>query len=265
MNSSGSPIYRTGTTNALLVNPHDEVHLVPGAQFKRRPRFKRAEELPRLGPLDGAEPAQGDRRAVGNPRRQAGGGRLVPRAQPQPLRPPAHVGLGEARLDQRERRPALGGRPLARPMVAEVVDVHPQHDRAAFGCDHRLEGRHELVLAPVAAVAVVAGVGGLAQFVGLDLAPAQAPLGGQAGAVVALVAGQRGGDGRHRERPLDTESVGRHPGQEGGVRTSREGHHDAVEAFEHAAKCIERCGAGAGHRDGSLTQKAGRRQRHRPC
>lgn len=28
-----------GTT--LTVNPDDEVHLVPGAQFKRRPRFKR--------------------------------------------------------------------------------------------------------------------------------------------------------------------------------------------------------------------------------
>lgn len=28
-----------GTT--VTVNPDDEVHLVPGAQFKRRPRFKR--------------------------------------------------------------------------------------------------------------------------------------------------------------------------------------------------------------------------------
>jgi hypothetical protein len=28
-----------GTT--ATVNPHDEVQLVPGAQFKRRPRFKR--------------------------------------------------------------------------------------------------------------------------------------------------------------------------------------------------------------------------------
>jgi hypothetical protein len=28
-----------GTT--VTINPDDEVHLVPGAQFKRRPRFKR--------------------------------------------------------------------------------------------------------------------------------------------------------------------------------------------------------------------------------
>lgn len=27
--------------STVTINPHDEVHLVPGAQFKRRPRFKR--------------------------------------------------------------------------------------------------------------------------------------------------------------------------------------------------------------------------------
>ena len=43
----------------------------------------------------------------------------------------AHVGLGEAGVDEREHRAPLGGRPLAGPVVAEVVDVHAEHDGGA--------------------------------------------------------------------------------------------------------------------------------------
>jgi hypothetical protein len=47
----------------------------------------------RLGALDPRQPAGGDLDTVGDPRRQAGGGGLVGRAQAHPARGLAHVGL----------------------------------------------------------------------------------------------------------------------------------------------------------------------------
>ena len=88
--------------------------------------------------------------------RQAAAG-LSHVSQPEPARPRPHVGLGEAGVDQREGGAPLGGGPLARAVVAQVVEVHAEHHRrpraAATGPARPQQG----VLAPVAAVAVVAG------------------------------------------------------------------------------------------------------------
>src|SRR5690606_41111620 len=107
------------------------------------------------------------------------GGRLVPGLQPQPARPLAYVGLGEAGVHEREGGAALGGGPLAGPVVVEVVEVDAQHDRRrpavpAQLAGQRGDGPQQRVLAPVAAVAVVATVGGLLEPAGLALRPEDA-------------------------------------------------------------------------------------------
>ena len=100
--------------------------------------------------------------------------------------------------------PALGGRPLPGAVVAEVVEVHAEHDGGArLGLGQRADDVHQGALAVEAAVAVVEAVGGVLHLGGLDLDPAQAPLRRQGGAVVALGAGQRrrdGGDDQARGR-----------------------------------------------------------------
>ena len=141
----------------------------------------------------------------------------------------AYVGLGEPGGDQRELGPALGGGTLPRPMVAEVVDVHAEHDHGRLGVGDRCEHVHQLGLAVVAAVEVVEAVGGPGHLVRVDGRPAQPPLVGQAAAVLALVAGQRrrdGGDGvrpSFAERPLGDSS------EERRVSPAAEGDHDPVE------------------------------------
>ena len=59
--------------------------------------------------------------------RQAAAGLSHAQARAGASRP--HVGLGEAGVDQREGRAPLGGGPLARPVVAQVVEVHAQDHR----------------------------------------------------------------------------------------------------------------------------------------
>ena len=83
-----------------------------------------------LGPFDSGQHGHRDLRAVGHAAGQAGRRRLVPRAQAETSRGLADVGLREAGGDKRERGAALGGGPLPRPMIAEVVDVDAEHDRA---------------------------------------------------------------------------------------------------------------------------------------
>ena len=128
--------------------------------------------------------------------------------------------------------PALGGGPLAGAVVAEVVDVHAQHHRRAPRLRDRVRRPEEGVLAPVAAVSVVAGVGEVVELVGLDLHPAQPPASRELGARHPLARRQRG---RHRgegERALGAERVVRHPGKERGVGAAGEGHHDGSELVQ---------------------------------
>jgi hypothetical protein len=79
----------------------------PGAARTRAPQR-------RLGRVDRLEATERDRGAVGQAGGQAGGGRLVPGAQAQLPRPVPDVVLGEAGLDQGERRAGGGRGGLAR-------------------------------------------------------------------------------------------------------------------------------------------------------
>ena len=107
-------------------------------------------------------------------------------------------------VDQGEDGPALGGRGLAGPVVAQVAQVHPEdHRRRRSAAAERAERGHEGRLAvgssgrrrwrrrPGPAISSVA-----------TLDPAQAPLRGQGPAVGELLGGQRGGHGRRAQHPV---------------------------------------------------------------
>ena len=155
-----------------------------------------------LGPLHRGQATERDGGAVGQAGREAGGGGLVPRVQPELVGDLAHPVLGEPGVDQRERGAPLGGRLLARSVVAEVVEVDPEADRGAALGGQRAERLEQRVLAPEAAVAVVAGVAGVVELVGGDLLPGHPPARRQVPQASRSSAGQRrrhGGDG-HRAR-----------------------------------------------------------------
>ena len=103
--------------------------------------------------VDAAEALGGDLGAVGEARRQAGELRLVPGRQPELARQRAHVGLGEAGLDQRVARAALVGGGQAGAVIAEIVEVGAEQD---LGEAERVGARagdlEQLGLAVVAAV-----------------------------------------------------------------------------------------------------------------
>jgi len=71
-------------------------------------------------------------------------------------------------------------------VVAEVVEVDPEHDRGLLLRSQRCERIHQRVLAPVAAVAVVASIGGVRHLLGDHLQPAKTPLAGERATVVLL-------------------------------------------------------------------------------
>ena len=145
----------------------------------------------RLGPLDPAQDP--DRHLVPygtRLARQAAAG-LSHVRRPSSCERGAHVGLREAGVDEREHRPPSTGGALPGAMVAEIVDVDAEHDGGALGRRDRADHVHQLGLAVEAAVAVVEPVGGALHLVRDHRRPAQAPLGGQRLAVVALGAGQR--------------------------------------------------------------------------
>ncbi len=179
-----------------------------------------------LGPLDTRQHGHRHLRPVRHPARQAGHRRLVPRAQSQPARGLAYVGLGEPGCDERERGPGLGRRALARSMVTEVVDVHAEGDPGVLRRGDRHEHVHQLGLAVVAAVDVVAAVRGPGHLVGLDGRPAQSPLARQLPAVVVLGRGQRRGHGRHGVDPVGPERAVGHRRQERRVGPAAEGDDD---------------------------------------
>ena len=74
---------------------------------------------------------------------------------------PADVGLGVAGLHQGEAGAAFGRGALARPVVAEVVEVHPEDDGGLVGGGQGSQGAEKARLAVVAAIGVVGAVGGV--------------------------------------------------------------------------------------------------------
>ena len=74
-----------------------------------------------LGPLDPRQPVRRHLDAVGDPRGEAGGGRLVPGRQPPALEARRTSSLVEAGVQQRRDRATLGGRPDARPEPRDRV------------------------------------------------------------------------------------------------------------------------------------------------
>ena len=107
------------------------------------------------------QPAFGDARAIGKREdRQASCG-LSQTTKSQALRQPADVGFVEPRFD--ERLPRLLARRLqvARPMVAEIVEVGAKEDvRQPQPSRDRLAEIEELALAVIAAVAGIFGEAG---------------------------------------------------------------------------------------------------------
>jgi len=146
----------------------------------------------RLGGLDGTEPAERDRCAVGQPGSEAGGGRLVPGPQPQGARPVPDVVLGEAGVGQREGGPRRGGGGLPRTVVPQVAQVDPEDDGRALGGGEGPERGHEGRLAAGAAVGAVGDVGRVLHLVGGHADPAQVPLVGQRTALRLLAPGEGG-------------------------------------------------------------------------
>ena len=103
----------------------------------------------------------------------------------------AHVGLGQPGLDHRVARAALVGGAQARAVVAQVVEVGPEHDRRAHGAGQRLERVHQRRLAVVTTIAVVGHITFAVELVGDDLPPSQTPLARQRRAVVTLAGSER--------------------------------------------------------------------------
>ena len=172
--------------------------------------------------------------------RQAAAG-LSHVTQTELLRPGPDVRLGEPRVDQGERRAALGGRALARPMVAEVVEVDAEDDRGAALGGQRASRDHQRVLAPVAAIAVVARVVGVVELVG-GRPPASAAPSSSASAAHSSrsAAGSDGETAVTASGPVGPEGVVRHPRQEGGVGAAGEGHDDRAELPQALAQGLER-------------------------
>ena len=124
-------------------------------------------------------------------------------------------------------------------MVAQVVDVHAQDDGRTFGLGQRADDVHQLGLAVEAPVGPVGHVVGSVQLGGGDGLPPQPPLLGQRGAVGGLVGGQ---GRRHRgdgQGPFRAEGVGGHPGQEGRVGATAEGHRHPIEGPQSLAQDVE--------------------------
>ena len=147
---------RRATTSSSAAGLDLEPGGVPVVAHAQLPEAERAQR--RLGLLDRGQAAQRDRRAVGQPRGQAGRGRLVPGAQAEPARPVPDVVLGEAGLDQ--GKAGAGGRRggLARAVVAQVAHVHPEDHRGVLGRGQGPERGHQRRLAAGAAVGAVGHV-----------------------------------------------------------------------------------------------------------
>ena len=193
----------------------------------------------RLGAVDRRQQLDGDRRSGRDPARQAGGRRLVPRAQAEPPGGGADVLLAEPGGDERELGTGLGGGPLSGPMVVEVVRVDPEDDGGAVGGGDRREHVHQRRLAVVATLGVVDAVGGPFQLVGVDRLPAQPPFGAEPAAVVELGGGERRRDGGDRQRRLGTERVGGDGGEERRVGSPAERHDDPFEPPQLPAQGVE--------------------------
>ena len=110
----GQTVERNLDAGGLAVVAHPEVIESQGPQA-------------RLGLGNLPQHPQGDRSAVGHPRRQACGGGLVGGRQPQhPRRLPDH-GLCEPGVDEGEPGAVLGRGALTGSMVAQVVDLQAEY------------------------------------------------------------------------------------------------------------------------------------------
>ena len=192
-----------------------------------------------LGSLDRCQAAQRDTRAIGDTRSEARGRRFVPRCEAERLRCSAHGGLVEAGIDHRKPRTSLRGRGLARAMVAEIIEVHAEHDRRSELVGNRLNRVHERVLAVETPIAVVAAIRGILHLVGRDFFPLDAPRLGQAGAIVALGSGERRRHGSYGRCVVGSECVVCDPGEERRVDTSTERHNNPTDRTQLAPKVIE--------------------------
>ena len=114
----------------------------------------------RLGTIDLPEHDRIDRRAVGQPGRQARRRRLVSARQAQPMGDLSYRRLADTGLDEWMAHPVLPRGAKARPPVAQVVDVRTRNDdRGGAAGRDRAEYVVKLRLAVVAAVGVVPPVG----------------------------------------------------------------------------------------------------------
>ena len=203
-----------------------------GARAARRSRAARS---PASARSTEAEAAERDRRAVGQPRREAGGGRLVPRAQPELLRPGPHVGLREAGVDEREGGAALGGGPLPGPVVVEVVEVHAEHDGGAPR--RRRAARPRPSARPCTSSS---GRRRCARRRGCRARRSRPPASACPSSAASAAHSSRSARGqrrRHRgdgERAVGAERVVGHPREEGGVGAAGERDHDRAELAQPA-------------------------------
>ena len=137
-------------------------------------------------------------------------------------------------------------------MVGEVVEVHAQHDGGPLGFGQRDEHLHQLTLAVVATIEVIAHVGGIVELVGVGGDPPQTPLGCESSAVLVVLCAERCGDCGRAEYPLRAEQPSRHCCDQRRVGTAREGHDDPTEAAEGSFQASESvpsrpCLIAAGH------------------
>ena len=115
--------------------------------------------------------------------------------------------LSKPAVDQREPGARLARGGLAGPVVAEVVEVHPEDDGRPLGRRHRAERLHQRGLAAGAAVGAVGHVGRVVHLVGRDAHPPQPPLAGQGPAVGLLGGGERRRDRGRPPGPASAPSV----------------------------------------------------------
>lgn len=193
----------------------------------------------RLCPIDLREQTNRYLRSIGNSARQTRCCRFVPRPQIHSMRGGAHHRLGEACDHERELRTLLERCLLPGSMVAEIIDVHAQHDRGPLCDGDRREHVHQLRLAVITAIDVVDSVRSAFHLVRRDRRPAQTPFVGESSTVGLFVSGERWGYRRHSERS-GAENPIRHRREKGRIRPSAERHDDSTQPPEMCLEPIDR-------------------------
>src|ERR1700722_20200462 len=155
-----------------------DIELYPG-ELAIMPHAQRAKAectKSRLGNRDCAKDRDGDRRPVGNARREAGRCGFVPGPETQGLGSRSHVVFGKPRVDEWKHRATSRCSLLSRTVVTEVVDIHPQDNGRFFALGKWGYDVEKRVLAVSATSTIVRRVGGIRKLVCLDFAVTQRPL-----------------------------------------------------------------------------------------